>query len=122
MNQNIETVRRFIDAWSRLDANELSEFFTRDGTYYNMPIQPVVGRENIKAFIDGFIATWTETHWEVKRIAGDGDLVFCERVDRTKTTNGNVDLPCLGVFEMHDGQIHVWRDYFDMATFTKAMG
>lgn len=32
-----------------------------------------------------------------------------------------VDLPCLGVFEMEDGKIKVWRDYFDMATFAGGM-
>ena len=25
------------------------------------------------------------------------------------------------MFELRDGKIHVWRDYFDMSTFTKAM-
>ena len=38
----------------------------------------------------------------------------CNRVSEVK-----VDLPCCGVFEMEDGKIRVWRDYFDMATFTK---
>ena len=36
-------------------------------------------------------------------------------------TAGNVDLPCLGVFEMRDGRIAEWRDYFDLGTFMKAM-
>jgi limonene-1,2-epoxide hydrolase len=27
----------------------------------------------------------------------------------------------LGVFEMHNGKIRVWRDYFDLATYTKAI-
>jgi len=48
-------------------------------------------------------------------------VVYCERLDRTETTNGNVDLPCFGVFEMKEGKIHVWRDYFDMGTFVDAM-
>ncbi len=38
-----------------------------------------------------------------------------------KRENGDVDLPCLGVFEMKDGKIKEWRDYFDMGTFIKAM-
>lgn len=39
---------------------------------------------------------------------------------RTRATKA-VDLPCAGVFEMEDGEIKVWRDYFDMAIFTTAM-
>ena len=47
--------------------------------------------------------------------------MYCERLDRTKTSQGDVDLPCFGVFEMQDGKIHLWRDYFDMNTFVSAM-
>jgi len=54
-------------------------------------------------------------------IAAVGDVVIAERLDRTRTSTGDVDLPCVGVFEMVDGKISIWRDYFDMATFTSAM-
>ncbi len=119
---NIETIQSFCQAWSRRDPDELAEFFTEDGVYYNMPFQPVSGKANVKAFIENFLATWTETEWEILNIAEAGDVVFCERLDKTKTTQGNVDLPCNGVFEMRDNKISVWRDYFDMNTFTSAMG
>jgi limonene-1,2-epoxide hydrolase len=29
-------------------------------------------------------------------------------------------LPVMGVFEVQDGKIAAWRDYFDMAAITKA--
>jgi hypothetical protein len=32
-----------------------------------------------------------------------------------------VDLPCTGVFEMENGKIKVWRDYFDLTTYIKGM-
>jgi len=32
-----------------------------------------------------------------------------------------VNLPCCGVFEMQDGKIKVWRDYFDMGTYVSAL-
>ena len=118
---NLDIVRDFVQSWSNLDAPSLASYFTEDGTYFNMPAKPVAGKENVQKFIAGFIASWTETQWDILNLVGQGDVVFCERLDRTKTTNGNVDLPCLGVFEMRDGKIHVWRDYFDMGTFVKAM-
>ena len=119
MNPNEEIIRNFISAWSRLDANELAKYFTEDGTYHNMPTQPVSGRENIKKFIAGFTANWTRTEWDLLNICASGDVVFTERLDRTQAGEVAVDLPCCGVFEMEDGKIKVWRDYFDMATFTK---
>ena len=118
---NIETIKSFCEAWSRRDPAELAEFFTEDGVYHNMPIQPVAGKQNVKVFIENFLANWTSTDWEILNIAEAGDLVFCERLDKTKTTQGDVDLPCTGVFEMQDNKIKVWRDYFDMNTFASAM-
>lgn len=118
---NIDTITQFVAAWSRLDAEELASYFTDDGCYYNMPTEPVRGRAAVLAFIQGFTANWTKTQWDIVHIAAAGDVVFCERLDRTETTAGNVDLPCLGVFEMKDGKIREWRDYFDLQTFMGAM-
>lgn len=118
---NAEIVREFVDAWSALDAAQLAAYFTEDGTYHNMPAAPVSGRAEIENFIRAFLANWTATRWDILNIVADGDVVICERLDCTQTTQGNVDLPCVGVFEMRDGKIHVWRDYFDMGTFINAM-
>ncbi len=118
---NIEIIRNFVSAWSRLDPNELSEYFTEDGAYHNMPMGPIVGKENIKEFIENFSSGWTETDWQILNIVEEGSMVFCERIDKTKSTQGNVDLPCFGVFEMENGKIHVWRDYFDLSTYMGAM-
>ena len=118
---NTEIIRSFVAAWSRLDANELAEYFVDDGSYHNMPAQPVIGKQNVKLFIESFIASWTETHWEILNITEDNGIVFCERLDKTRSANGDVDLPCFGVFEMEGGKIRVWRDYFDFGTYVKAM-
>ncbi len=37
---NEKIIREFIEAWSRLDAEELSGYFTEDGVYHNMPSGP----------------------------------------------------------------------------------
>lgn len=118
---NIDVIRTFCEAWSRRDPDELAEFFTADGVYHNMPIQPVKGQDKVRVFIQNFLANWTDTDWVILSMAEAGGVVFCERIDKTKTTAGDVDLPCVGVFEMHEGKIRVWRDYFDMGTFTRAM-
>ena len=121
MPSNTEIVTEFVKAWSSLDAEKLAEYFTEDGTYYNMPTQPVTGKDNVQQFIAGFLANWTETTWDILNICESDNVVYCERIDRTKTTNGNVDLPCFGVFELENGKIKVWRDYFDLGTFMNAM-
>jgi limonene-1,2-epoxide hydrolase len=118
---NEKIIRDFIAAWPRLDAAELAGYFTEDGCYYNMPTQPVRGRDNVEKFIRDFTATWTATEWELVSIASSGYRVFAERVDRIESSQGDVALPCVGVFEMEGGKIKEWRDYFDLNTYLQAM-
>lgn len=121
MSDNETVIRNFISAWVRLDPDELVEFFTPDGVYHNMPTQPVAGRDNLRTFIAGFIGSWTSTEWDVLTLISKGDVVVAERLDRTLVGDKAVNLPCCGVFEMQGGKIKVWRDYFDMQTYLKAL-
>ena len=118
---NERIIREFIDAWSRLDPDELSSYFTDDGVYHNMPIDPIAGRANVESFIRGFVDSWTETTWDVLNLVSAGNVVIAERLDRTQAGDKSVDLPCTGVFEIRDGKIAYWRDYFDLGTYTRAM-
>ena len=47
--------------------------------------------------------------------------MFTERVDRFRAGDTWLELPVCGVFEVRDGRITLWRDYFDLATFTNAV-
>jgi limonene-1,2-epoxide hydrolase len=121
MADNIAIVRAFIAAWSRLDVDELVSYFAEDGIYHNMPIAPVQGHAALRQFIAGFAGGWTSTAWDVRHIVGTGDVVIAERIDRTVAGGNSLELPCCGVFELSGGKIAVWRDYFDMATYTAAL-
>lgn len=121
MSSNEQIVRDFIGAWSRLNVDELLAYFTEDGVYYNMPIAPVSGHKQLRPFIAAFLKDWTATEWDILNLVSAGNVVIAERLDRTLVGDKAVNLPCCGVFEMQDGKIKVWRDYFDMATYTKAL-
>jgi limonene-1,2-epoxide hydrolase len=120
MGSNEQVIRDFIDAWPRLDVQEIVGFFAEDGVYHNMMLDPVKGREALTGFIGSFVNGWSDVKWELLNISSSGNLVFAERVDRMKVGGNQVALPCCGVFEMEGGKIKVWRDYFDLATFSKA--
>lgn len=122
MSDNERVVREFIQAWSRLDPDEIAGFFAEDGVYHNMPARPVAGRANVRAFIAGFAKDWSATQWDILNLVSRGDVVIAERLDRTRVGDRAVDLPCCGVFELQDGKINVWRDYFDLATYRTALG
>lgn len=118
---NEAIVRDFISAWQRLNPSELAGYFSEDGVYHNMPSAAVVGRNNIEQFIAGFISQWESTDWEVINLLADGDTVMVERLDKTVVAGSPVNLPCFGYFELSDGKIKLWRDYFDLATYTTAL-
>lgn len=120
MSNNEQIIRDFIDAWPRLDVKEVVSYFAEDGVYHNMMLDPVKGREALTGFIGGFVNGWSDVKWELLNISSSGNIVFAERVDRMKVGGKPVALPCCGVFEMEGGKIKVWRDYFDLATFSKA--
>ncbi len=114
-------VRDFCAAWSRLDLEEIMAFFTEDAVYHNMPGPALVGKAAVRRGIERFLRDWSATQWDVLNVAVSGNVVFAERLDRTDAGGKHVDLPCTGVFELDGERIRVWRDYFDMGTYVKAM-
>jgi limonene-1,2-epoxide hydrolase len=116
-----DVVTEFCRKWASPDPDELAGYFTEDAVYHNMPIDPVHGREAIKEFIAGFTAGFDGIDFEIHRQISDGNLVMNERTDTMRRKDGGgVALPVMGVFEVVDGKIAKWSDYFDMATVMKA--
>jgi limonene-1,2-epoxide hydrolase len=127
MENPIQVVRRFCAAWSDgIEANELASFFTDDAVYHNIPLKPVTGRENIARYIASYIRPGPPgieaLEFRVINIAANGSVVMTERVDVFKLSDKSFELPVMGTFEVSDGKINAWRDYFDMNQFTSQMG
>ena len=55
------------------------------------------------------------------RQVANGNLVMNERTDTLTMGDKTVALPVMGAFEIADGKIKAWRDYFDMAQFQSGM-
>ncbi|MGZ6780338.1 MAG: limonene-1,2-epoxide hydrolase family protein [Mycobacterium sp.] len=118
-----DLVTEFCTKWAAPDPEELSGYFAEDRVYHNIPMDPVQGQEAIKNFIAGFLAGFDGIDFRVHRQVSDGDLVMNERTDVMRRKGGEpIPLPVTGVFEIENGQIKAWRDYFDMATITNAFG
>jgi len=57
----------------------------------------------------------------VHRQVSGGTVVMNERTDvMHRKDGGEIPIRVMGVFEIRDDRIAVWRDYFDMAAITKA--
>jgi limonene-1,2-epoxide hydrolase len=116
-----DLVVEFCKLWASPNPEELASYFTEDAVYHNIPMAPVRGRHAIKEFIAGFVAAFDGIDFQIHRQVSDDTMVMNERTDVMRRKGGDkIPLPVMGVFEVVDGQIAAWRDYFDMAAITSA--
>ena len=115
-----QVVRDFCAAASTRDPTVLRSFFTDDVVYHNIPMDPCVGIDATIGFIEGFFSMCDAMTIEMTHLAVNDSVVLTERVDVFTVGGKTVPLPVMGAFEMRDGKICAWRDYFDMAQITKA--
>jgi limonene-1,2-epoxide hydrolase len=109
---------------ARICARDLEgalELVTDDCEYDNVPIRKVSGPDGIRATLAPFLAGCTGVDWIVHHQAAEGDVVMNERTDRFEMGGRWVELGVAGLFVVRDGRIALWRDYFDLPTFQKAM-
>ncbi|MEQ1699769.1 MAG: limonene-1,2-epoxide hydrolase family protein [Ilumatobacteraceae bacterium] len=94
--------------------------------YDNVPMGKVFGRDGVRNTLAPFLAGYDEVEWVVHHQVASGDrahgVVMNERVDRFRKGDAWVELPVAGVFEVRDGLITLWRDYFDRDTLLKMLG
>lgn len=120
MSKNSEIVSAFIGSWHRQDINEILEYFTDDAVYINIPIEPAnEGKAAIRAMIEQFLgmaeAMEFIIHYQAESPEG---IIMNERTDRFLMNGEWIELPVMGIFELDNGKIKAWRDYFDMAQFS----
>jgi limonene-1,2-epoxide hydrolase len=117
----IEIVTEFCDRVAEGDAAKAAEFFSDDAVYHNIPLDPVTGRDAIRETVGMFLGMADKVWFDTLHIVADGPLVLTERVDHFVMGERDIALPVMGAFEVHDGKITAWRDYFDMNQFTSQM-
>ncbi len=117
-----ETVRAFCAAWADRDIDAIMAFFTSDAIYHNIPIDPIQGHDAIHATISMFTAGTERIEFQVRHLAADGNIVLTERLDVFHRAGSTVSLPVMGTFEIVDGKIAAWRDYFDLNQYMTQAG
>ena len=115
-----KVVREFCAAFEAHDAEAVRPYLAEDVVYHNIPMDPAVGADAAVSFLAGFLTMCNKMEIEITNLAVDGDVVLTERVDTFTVGDVVAPLPVMGVFEVRDGRISAWRDYFDMAQATAA--
>jgi limonene-1,2-epoxide hydrolase len=118
---NIATVEKFLFALRGPDLDTAGALIDENIVYQNVGLPTVRGRQRtIKAFkaLDrpslGFDVA-------IHRTAADGAVVLNERTDVLVVGPVRVQFWVCGVFEVRDGRITLWPDYFDMFDMTKGL-
>jgi len=106
------------DAFGRHDAQVLRQYLSDDVVYHNIPMDPAVGIEATISAIEGFFGMFDSMEIETTHIASRGNVVLTERIDTFTLGDLVAPLPVMGTFELRDGLVFAWRDYFDLAQVT----
>jgi limonene-1,2-epoxide hydrolase len=108
-------------AWSHLNLDEVMSHFAEDAVWDNVPMSPAKGKQAIREMTGGFMKDASSFSVKILKSVHDGNVVFNSRVDTITMKSGKTaEVPVAGMFELDDaGKIRLWRDYFDLATFTR---
>ena len=120
-----ELVRSFLAALTAKDIDTAVTMVSDDLEYDNVPMGRTFGPEGMRQTLTGFFSMLQQLDWQVLRQVSTGDLsngtVLNERDDRVLMKDQWWSLPVAGVFEVRDGRITLWRDYFDQPTLMKML-
>ncbi|HVV13680.1 limonene-1,2-epoxide hydrolase family protein [Amycolatopsis sp.] len=116
-----DLVTEFCANWSSPDPGVLAGYFTPDAVYHNIPMEPVHGRDAIREFIENFLKGFDGIDFEIHRQVSGGGFVLNERTDSLRKGTTVTPLPVMGSFQIVDGRIAAWRDYFDLNTIMAAL-
>jgi limonene-1,2-epoxide hydrolase len=125
MTSHDALIRTFIDLLVARDLDAAATMVSNDFEYDNVPMGKAFGPDGLRSTLTGFFSMCTGIEWIIVRQTSTGNLthgtVLNEREDRFEMHGRWVTLPVAGVFEIKDGMIVLWRDYFDRATLMEAM-
>ncbi len=119
---NIATVDRFLYSLRDPDLDTAAALLDEHLVYQNVGLPTIHGRaRTIKLFKAMERRPSMSFDVLIHRSAADGVSVLNERTDVIRIGPVVLKFWVCGVFEVHDGRITLWRDYFDQFDMTKAL-
>ena len=111
---NDDIVRAFCAAWEQRDLEAILAMLSETIRYQNVPAPVMVGRDDVRAFIEPIVTGSTAIEFIVTALAASADgAVLTERIDKIHYGERSVVIPLMGIFRLVDGMIDEWRDYAD---------
>jgi limonene-1,2-epoxide hydrolase len=116
-----DLVIKFLATWDNGDVEQMVDLFAENAVYQNMPMDPAVGKSAIRQLVTQYVGAMEKgLHAEIHHQLVGGNLVMNERTDSFKLKGGReIVLPVCGVFEVENGKVKAWRDYYDGTAFVE---
>jgi limonene-1,2-epoxide hydrolase len=116
---NAEIVRSFLEALQAQDFDTFESLVSDDLVYQNVGLPTIRGGRRVGKLMRRMEG---KSSFEVKfhRNVANGSTVLNERTDAIVLGPLRLQFWVCGVFEIHDGRITLWRDYFDFFDMVKA--
>lgn len=89
--------------------------------YVNVGLPAVRGRAGVAKVLHGLDRPGASFEVYLHSIAADGPVVLTERTDVLAFGRFRAQFWVWGRFDVHDGQITLWRDSFDFVDITRSM-
>ena len=115
-------VRQFLELLAKGDVDGAVELLDEDVDYINVSLPTIRGRDRVHRVFKAMEKV-NGAGFEVyfHGISEDGSTVLTERTDVLIWGPMRVQLWVCGRFDVRNGQITLWKDYFDWLNFTLAM-
>ncbi|MBI4518001.1 MAG: nuclear transport factor 2 family protein [Deltaproteobacteria bacterium] len=119
MSHNTDRLRQLFADLERLDFAAVAGHCAADCVYEDVPIPAatVVGPEAIRAKLEMGLGALERCPVTIHEMLEAGDTVMMERTEVWWNRTGErATLPVAAVFKFRDGQLTLWRDYWDVKT------
>lgn len=115
--KNIEApdtiVIRFLEALEQQNYETISELLAPNIAYTNVSLPTFRGKKLVFSLIKTVLRKGTALQVKKLNVSFNGNVVLTERIDVVIIGPLHVGFWICGKFEVENGKITVWRDYFD---------
>lgn len=115
-----QVARRFLERLADNDLEAALELVDDAIVYTNVSLPSVRGKRRVRQVLSGLDRPGTGFEVYFHSIAAEGGTVLTERTDVITLGRVRFQFWVWGRFDVVDGRITVWRDYFDWADMARA--